>query len=117
LRHRLKLVCQAQFIETPCGQYDGIHFNRVKLGGDFQGRNVFNDSGFGEDGQRGQAFVDERLSRDFVPFSVQAIGSDILVTYALHQEGSLFETESCWILWISIRRPADCWVVLSIAPG
>jgi hypothetical protein len=32
--------------------------------------------------------VDQRLPHDFVPFNVQAIGKDIVVTYVLHQEGS-----------------------------
>src|SRR4029077_1882440 len=33
------------------------------------------------------AFVDERLPRDYAPFNVQAVGNDIVVTYALHEEG------------------------------
>jgi hypothetical protein len=37
--------------------------------------------------------VDERLPRDFASFNVQAIGNDIVVTYVLHQEGNLFETD------------------------
>ena len=36
-------------------------------------------------------FVDEWLPRDFVPFNMQAIDNDIVVTYVLHQEGSMFE--------------------------
>jgi uncharacterized protein (TIGR03118 family) len=35
-----------------------------------------------------EPFVDERLPQNFVPFNVQAIGNDIVVTYALHQEGN-----------------------------
>jgi len=39
-----------------------------------------------------KAFTDERLPRNFVPFNVQAIGNDIVVTYALHFAGNPFET-------------------------
>src|SRR5258705_5063936 len=39
------------------------------------------------------SFVDERLPEHYVPFNVQAIGDDIVVTYALHEEGSPFETD------------------------
>jgi len=39
------------------------------------------------------AFVDERLPRDYAPFNVQAVGNDIVVTYALHEEGARFETD------------------------
>jgi uncharacterized protein (TIGR03118 family) len=38
-------------------------------------------------------FTDHRLPADFVPFNVQAIGDDIVVTYALHEEGQKVETD------------------------
>ncbi len=34
------------------------------------------------------AFKDDRLPRDYVPFNIQAIGNDLVVTYALHPAGS-----------------------------
>ena len=37
-------------------------------------------------------FTDERLPHNYVPFNVQAIGNDIVVTYALHFAGNPFET-------------------------
>jgi hypothetical protein len=37
--------------------------------------------------------IDERLPRGFVPFNVQAIGNDIVVTFVLHQEGNKLETD------------------------
>jgi uncharacterized protein (TIGR03118 family) len=40
-----------------------------------------------------EPFVDNRLPRGYVPFNVQAIGNDIVVTYALHEEGSPVETD------------------------
>src|SRR4029077_6637427 len=39
------------------------------------------------------SFVDEKLPRSYVPFNVQAIGNDIVVTYVLHEDGSRFETD------------------------
>ncbi len=55
-----------------------------------------NDRG-GKDNDRNddndRAFNDEHLPRDFVPFNVQAIGNDIVVTFVLHQEGKPFETD------------------------
>jgi len=32
------------------------------------------------------SFVDDRLPRPYAPFNVQAIGNDIVVTYAIHQQ-------------------------------
>lgn len=40
-----------------------------------------------------EAFQDDALPRNFVPFNVQTIGNDIVVTYALHQPGDPFETD------------------------
>lgn len=37
------------------------------------------------------SFADEKLPRSYVPFNVQAIGNDIVVTYVLREEGSGFE--------------------------
>jgi hypothetical protein len=70
----------ANFTKGRVDVYDST-FHRVELGGDSQGRNATDDSGFDEDGEHNsQAFVDERLPHDFVPFNVQAIGNDIVVT-------------------------------------
>jgi uncharacterized protein (TIGR03118 family) len=38
-------------------------------------------------------FHDDDLPPNYVPFNVQAIGNDIVVTYALHEEGNLHETD------------------------
>jgi uncharacterized protein (TIGR03118 family) len=67
--------------------YDNA-FHRVNLQG-HEGDH-FDDDGY-FNGNR--AFVDDRLPRNFVPFNVQAIGNDIVVTFALHQEGQQFETD------------------------
>jgi len=54
-----------------------------------------NDRGKDNDRDRDddRAFTDEHLPRDFVPFNVQAIGNDIVVTFVLHHEGNPFETD------------------------
>lgn len=48
-------------------------------------RNNSHQSGF-------KPFTDDRLPRHFVPFNVQAIGVDLVVTYALHEPGAPSET-------------------------
>ena len=47
-------------------------------------------------------FVDEELPAHYVPFNVQAIGNDIVVAYALHQEGSPFETDGPGLGFVNI---------------
>jgi uncharacterized protein (TIGR03118 family) len=48
------------------------------------------------------SFVDENLPRNFVPFNVQAIGDNIVVTYVLHEEGSRFETDGPGLGFVDI---------------
>src|SRR5713101_10075988 len=48
------------------------------------------------------SFVDENLPRNYVPFNVHAIGNDIVVTYALHEEGSRFETDGPGLGFVDI---------------
>jgi len=48
------------------------------------------------------SFVDENLPRGYVPFNVQAIGNDIVVTYALHMEGARFETDGPGLGFVDI---------------
>lgn len=48
------------------------------------------------------SFMDEGLPRPYVPFNVQAIGNDIVVTYAVHQEGSPFETDGPGLGFVDI---------------
>jgi hypothetical protein len=47
-------------------------------------------------------FVDTQLPRDYVPFNVQVIGNDIVVTYALHHEGSRSETDGPGLGFVDI---------------
>jgi len=48
------------------------------------------------------SFVDEKLPPSYMPFNVQAIGNDIVVTYALHEEGSRFETDGPGVGFVDI---------------
>lgn len=47
-------------------------------------------------------FEDERLPRDYVPFNVQTIGNDIVVTYVLHEEGQPFETDGPGLGYVDV---------------
>ena len=47
-------------------------------------------------------FTDRRLPPNFVPFNVQAIGNDIVVTYALHFAGNPFETAGPGLGYVDI---------------
>jgi uncharacterized protein (TIGR03118 family) len=52
------------------------------------------DSGDGDaNNDLDKPFTDEHLPPNYVPFNVQAIGSDIVVTYALLESGNQFETD------------------------
>jgi uncharacterized protein (TIGR03118 family) len=68
---------------------DDNAFQRV----DLSGKHTLTDSSDDEERSREQSFVDEKLPRDYVPFNVQAIGNDIVVTYVLHEQGSPFESD------------------------
>jgi uncharacterized protein (TIGR03118 family) len=76
-----------------------VHLPDVHSGG-----HPFDDFAFDEDhhGDGNEPFVDERLPRNFVPFNVQSIGNDIVVTYALHQEGQPFETDGPGLGYVDI---------------
>src|ERR1700684_2549362 len=46
--------------------------------------------------------TDDRLPQDFVPFNVQAIGNDIVVTFVLHEEGNPLETDGPGLGYVDI---------------
>jgi uncharacterized protein (TIGR03118 family) len=54
------------------------------------------------DGDDNRPFKDDRLPRNFVPFNVQAIGNDIVVTFVLHEEGQPFETDGPGLGYVDI---------------
>jgi uncharacterized protein (TIGR03118 family) len=61
-----------------------------------------NSSDHGNGNSSENSFVDEKLPKSYVPFNVQAIGNDIVVTYALHEEGSQFETDGPGLGFVDI---------------
>jgi uncharacterized protein (TIGR03118 family) len=87
----------ANFNKSRVDVYDGA-FHVVQLS-----REHFNGDSSDRDVQSGEnAFVDDRLPGDYAPFNVQAIGNDIVVTYALHEEGSLFESDGPGLGFVDI---------------
>ena len=52
------------------------------------------------------SFVDKNLPHGFVPFNVQAIGNDIVVTFVLHEEGSPFETDGPGLGYVDVFSSA-----------
>jgi uncharacterized protein (TIGR03118 family) len=80
----------ANFTKGRVDIYDNA-FHRVSLRRNDDDRDYVNEP-----------FVDEELPRGFVPFNVQAIGTNIVVTYVLHQEGSPFETDGPGLGYVDI---------------
>jgi uncharacterized protein (TIGR03118 family) len=77
----------ANFTKGTVDVYDNA-FHKIILQPNREG-NRDRDPGNGND----KPFIDERLPQDFVPFNVQTIGNDIVVTFALHEEGNPRETD------------------------
>lgn len=71
-------------------------FNLVKLS-----KNLFDQERLSPDAE---PFQDEELPRGFVPFNVQTIGNDVVVTYALHQEGQKKETDGPGLGYVDIYK-------------
>ena len=65
-------------------------FKLVKLGQPHVSKYSFDNDHFHPENE---PFVDNQLPRGYVPFNVQAIGNDIVVTFVLHPEGSPFEAD------------------------
>jgi uncharacterized protein (TIGR03118 family) len=97
-----RFLYAANFSKGRIDVYDNA-FHRVKLRGN-EGHDHFNQFDFNEDhySNGNEPFVDDRLPRDYVPFNVQAIGNDIVVTYVLHQEGQQFETDGPGLGYVDI---------------
>jgi 6-phosphogluconolactonase (cycloisomerase 2 family) len=69
--------------------YDS-NFHPVTLNPNDQDQNNGNrDQNNNDNGDNNRAFTDRFLPRNFVPFNVQSVGNDIVVTYALHSRVSL----------------------------
>ncbi len=76
--------------------FQAVGFSKKHSAGNF---NSNNDSKgpFSEN-----SFVDQTLPAHYVPFNVQAIGNDIVVTYALHEGSSPFETDGPGLGFVDI---------------
>jgi len=88
----------ANFLKGRIDVYDNT-FTPIKLKGEDQGRD---DRDFDFDFGGEKPFTDDRLPRNFVPFNVQAIGNDLVVTYALHIAGNPFETPGPGLGYVDI---------------
>src|SRR5712672_1798558 len=78
--------------------FQAVAFSKKHSGGNSNGNDNDNNKGpFSEN-----SFVDERLPDHYVPFNVQAIGNDIVVTYALHEGSSPFETDGPGLGFVDI---------------
>src|SRR4029077_3074971 len=87
----------ANFNKGRVDVYDNA-FRLVKLTADPSDKNC----GDAEQRSSENSFVDEKLPRDYAPFNVQAVGNDIIVTYALHEEGARFETDGPGLGFVDI---------------
>jgi uncharacterized protein (TIGR03118 family) len=87
----------ANFNKGRVDVYDNA-FRSVKLTGEHSDRNAGGD----DDRSSENSFVDENLPRGYVPFNVQAIGNDIVVTYALHEGDARFETDGPGLGFVDI---------------
>jgi uncharacterized protein (TIGR03118 family) len=89
----------ANFLKGRIDVYDNT-FSPIKLKGEDHGRDDhdFDDDKNGDN----KPFTDDRLPRNFVPFNIQAIGNDLVVTYALHFAGNPFETPGPGLGYVDI---------------
>lgn len=94
----------ANFTKGRIDVYDNA-FHRVSLRHDDHDHgDDFDDFAFDEKHNRGgeRAFEDDRLPNHYVPFNVQAIGNDIVVTYVLLEKGQQFETDGPGLGFVDI---------------
>jgi uncharacterized protein (TIGR03118 family) len=86
----------ANFNKGTVDVYDNA-FHRVTLQPSRNGDRD-QDRGYPND----KPFTDDRLPRNYVPFNVQAIGNDIVVTFVLHEEGNPLETDGPGLGYVDI---------------
>jgi uncharacterized protein (TIGR03118 family) len=92
-----RFLYAANFTKGRVDVYDNA-FHPVNLS-----KEHFNEDSSDRDGHSSEnSFVDENLPRGYVPFNVQAIGNDIVVTYVLHEEGARFETDGPGLGFVDI---------------
>jgi len=104
----------ANFTKGRVDVYDNA-FQPVNLS---KGQVDQNSSDHGNGNSAENSFVDEKLPKSYVPFNVQAVGNDIVVTYVLHEEGSPFETDGPGLGWWTYIVPqATSWCVSNMVIG
>jgi uncharacterized protein (TIGR03118 family) len=86
----------ANFNKGTVDVYDNA-FNKVTLQ-----PNGYGDPDRDHGSENDKPFTDDRLPRNFVPFNVQAIGNDVVVTFVLHQEGNPLETDGPGLGYVDI---------------
>src|SRR5258705_1037281 len=91
-----RFLYAANFTKGRVDVYDNA-FQPVKLSKLGSDQNSSDQSG-----NSGKPFADDHLPRHYVPFNVQAIGNDIVVTYALHEGSSPFETDGPGLGFVDI---------------
>jgi uncharacterized protein (TIGR03118 family) len=90
----------ANFAKGRVDVYDGT-FHRLALSREHSDRGSLENAQFCDD-----SFLDERLPRPYSPFNVQAIGNNIVVTYAIHQQPvSPLETDGPGLGFVDIYSP------------
>lgn len=104
--HGGRYLYAANFTKGRVDVWDSA-FHPVKLSRRDYGQNSDDDFAWDEGrGHDNEPFVDERLPSEFVPFNVQAIGNDIVVTYALHLDGMPFETDGPGLGYVDVYSSA-----------
>jgi len=103
-----RFLFAANFSKGRIDVYDNT-FSPVKLRGDGNrghhddDRDRFNNDRYRFfDDDDNDAFNDRLLPRNYVPFNVQAIGDNIVVTFVLHQQGSPFEADGPGLGYVDI---------------
>jgi uncharacterized protein (TIGR03118 family) len=92
-----RFLYTANFSRGRVDVYDNT-FQVVRFSKNSSGNSNNNNKGpFSEN-----SFVDEHLPEHYVPFNVQAVGEDIVVTYALHEGSSPFETDGPGLGFVDI---------------
>ena len=96
----IRYLYVANFLKGRIDVYDNA-FKPYQLKDDDDDRH---DRDYDDDrhGRDDKPFTDDRLPRNFVPFNVQAIGNDLVVTYALHFAGNPFETPGPGLGYVDI---------------
>jgi uncharacterized protein (TIGR03118 family) len=96
----------ANFTNDRVDVYDS-NFHPATPNPNDQDQNNGNGNGNGnqnnnDNGDNNKPFTDRLLPRNYVPFNVQTVGNDIVVTYALHQQGQPLETDGPGLGYVDI---------------